>query len=242
MTSYFELGAKHVDHLLVQRVHSGPVQNENARGAFRLEDDRRLHLNEYNGVVFSAEGTCAYHGLRVNERAQMAAEHGNTCCRCVSSCHSGCNLKEASRQHRQDAETRLEDAGWLRCLNASFSSEPPHARERDSDSQAVMPDVQVGDRISVNGDLGSVKWSGAILGSKGTWLGVEWDDPARGRHSGTKDGVHYFECSSVYRDLLAPYRLNYIIAQRSQCWFLYSQLSRDPDWSLVRRRFPCQVS
>ncbi|KAJ3515736.1 hypothetical protein NLJ89_g1578 [Agrocybe chaxingu] len=30
----------------------------------------------------------------------------------------------------------------------------------------------------------------------GIWLGVEWDDPARGKHSGSKDGKQYFTCRS----------------------------------------------
>lgn len=29
----------------------------------------------------------------------------------------------------------------------------------------------------------------------GVWLGVEWDDPHRGKHSGIHEGVEYFSCS-----------------------------------------------
>lgn len=28
----------------------------------------------------------------------------------------------------------------------------------------------------------------------GIWVGVEWDDPTRGKHDGTKEGVRYFTC------------------------------------------------
>ena len=28
----------------------------------------------------------------------------------------------------------------------------------------------------------------------GVWLGVEWDDASRGKHSGDHHGVHYFSC------------------------------------------------
>jgi len=31
----------------------------------------------------------------------------------------------------------------------------------------------------------------------GVWLGVEWDDPSRGKHSGDHDGVHYFTCGYI---------------------------------------------
>lgn len=33
----------------------------------------------------------------------------------------------------------------------------------------------------------------------GEWLGVEWDDPARGKHDGTHEGHSYFECRYVRR-------------------------------------------
>lgn len=28
----------------------------------------------------------------------------------------------------------------------------------------------------------------------GIWLGVEWDDPQRGKHDGTYEGTQYFKC------------------------------------------------
>lgn len=31
-----------------------------------------------------------------------------------------------------------------------------------------------------------------VNGYQCTWLGVEWDDPKRGKHNGTVDGKHYF--------------------------------------------------
>ena len=42
---------------------------------------------------------------------------------------------------------------------------------------------------------GTILYEGPVPPTKGTWLGIEWDDPARGRHSGVYDktGVRYFE-------------------------------------------------
>lgn len=51
---------------------------------------------------------------------------------------------------------------------------------------------RVGDRISVNGAHGTVLYVGGVQGTKGTWLGVDWDDGTRGRHDGSKDGIKYF--------------------------------------------------
>ncbi|KAJ7578440.1 outer arm dynein light chain 1 [Mycena floridula] len=51
-----------------------------------------------------------------------------------------------------------------------------------------------GSRISLSGHLGTIKFVGAVENTTGTWLGVEWDDPERGRHDGVKDGVRYFSC------------------------------------------------
>ncbi|CAI1947053.1 hypothetical protein SEUBUCD646_0E00860 [Saccharomyces eubayanus] len=53
---------------------------------------------------------------------------------------------------------------------------------------------EVGDRLKIGGYCCTVKFIGAIK----SWpsvkaYGVEWDDPNRGRNSGTVDGIHYFD-------------------------------------------------
>jgi len=52
----------------------------------------------------------------------------------------------------------------------------------------------IGTRISFNSHLGTVKFVGTVDNSTGIWLGVEWDEPNRGKHDGSKDGKHYFSC------------------------------------------------
>lgn len=42
--------------------------------------------------------------------------------------------------------------------------------------------------------IGTVRFSGPVEQTSGTWLGIEWDDPKRGKHDGSKDGKQYFEC------------------------------------------------
>lgn len=53
---------------------------------------------------------------------------------------------------------------------------------------------KVGDRLKIGGYFCTVKFIGAIK----SWpsveaYGVEWDDPNRGKNSGTVDGIHYFD-------------------------------------------------
>ncbi|RCI07047.1 hypothetical protein CU098_013582 [Rhizopus stolonifer] len=60
---------------------------------------------------------------------------------------------------------------------------------------AAIPDkVRIGSRIQVGKDRATIRFIGSVPGSKGEWLGVEWDDPSRGKHDGSREGVRYFEC------------------------------------------------
>lgn len=51
-----------------------------------------------------------------------------------------------------------------------------------------------GQRLSYDGALCTVRFIGQVTGTTGTWLGVEWDDPSRGKHDGSHKGVRYFTC------------------------------------------------
>lgn len=53
-----------------------------------------------------------------------------------------------------------------------------------------------GRRLSFSGALCTVRYVGPVEGTKGDWLGVEWDEPGRGKHDGSHNGVRYFECRS----------------------------------------------
>ncbi|CAA7271583.1 unnamed protein product [Cyclocybe aegerita] len=59
-----------------------------------------------------------------------------------------------------------------------------------------MDSKVIGTRVNHNGHYGTVRFVGPVDGTAGIWLGVEWDDPARGKHSGSKDGKQYFTCRS----------------------------------------------
>ncbi|KEF56081.1 uncharacterized protein A1O9_07662 [Exophiala aquamarina CBS 119918] len=54
----------------------------------------------------------------------------------------------------------------------------------------------IGQRRSYGGALCSVRYYGPLSGTKGEWLGVEWDDPTRGKHDGVHEGQRIFQCLS----------------------------------------------
>ncbi|KAJ2877577.1 hypothetical protein FB639_003694, partial [Coemansia asiatica] len=43
-------------------------------------------------------------------------------------------------------------------------------------------------------DASDIRYQGPVDGTRGTWLGVEWLTPNRGKHDGSKDGHQYFHC------------------------------------------------
>lgn len=53
--------------------------------------------------------------------------------------------------------------------------------------------VEVGDRLECEGYRATLKYIGPVPPTKGLWLGVEWDDPERGKHDGTHEGHTYFK-------------------------------------------------
>ncbi|KAF3769241.1 hypothetical protein M406DRAFT_95917 [Cryphonectria parasitica EP155] len=54
----------------------------------------------------------------------------------------------------------------------------------------------IGQRRSYDGALCTVRYIGQVGGTSGEWLGVEWDDPSRGKHDGSHKGARYFTCLS----------------------------------------------
>lgn len=53
--------------------------------------------------------------------------------------------------------------------------------------------LEVGSRIHCEGEYGIVLYIGPIEGLDGVWLGVEWDNPSRGKHSGAYKDTIYFK-------------------------------------------------
>jgi len=61
-------------------------------------------------------------------------------------------------------------------------------------TEASKPQLMLGQRIETEGFRGTVRFLGQVPGTSGEWIGVEWDDVQRGKHSGENKGVQYFQC------------------------------------------------
>ena len=65
-------------------------------------------------------------------------------------------------------------------------------------SMGVPEYASLGRRIETrDGARATVRYVGSVDGQDGEWVGVEWDDPARGKHDGSHDGKRYFECAAT---------------------------------------------
>nr|XP_042134159.1 tubulin-specific chaperone E isoform X2 [Peromyscus maniculatus bairdii] len=58
----------------------------------------------------------------------------------------------------------------------------------------ILPLDVVGRRVEVNGEFATVRFCGDVPPVAGLWLGVEWDNPERGKHDGSHEGTMYFKC------------------------------------------------
>ncbi len=56
--------------------------------------------------------------------------------------------------------------------------------------QVGQEQPEVGQRFDCNGDHGFIIWRGPVTvkGNTDVWLGVQWDDPMRGKSDGSVEG------------------------------------------------------
>uniref|UniRef100_A0A8R1TLI8 Tubulin-specific chaperone E n=1 Tax=Onchocerca volvulus TaxID=6282 RepID=A0A8R1TLI8_ONCVO len=57
--------------------------------------------------------------------------------------------------------------------------------------------LTVGDRVEVGGNRGTIKYIGNVEGYDGEWIGIDWDNPERGKHDGFLKGKRYFQANSA---------------------------------------------
>ncbi|XP_034381852.1 tubulin-specific chaperone E [Cyclopterus lumpus] len=61
-------------------------------------------------------------------------------------------------------------------------------------TEPEVPEHSAGRRVSCDGERATVRYVGPVPPTAGLWLGVEWDNPERGKHDGSHGGVRYFTC------------------------------------------------
>ncbi|XP_040285240.1 tubulin-specific chaperone E [Bufo bufo] len=81
----------------------------------------------------------------------------------------------------------------------------------------AFPSDPIGRRIICDGEYATVRYAGTVPPTPGTWLGVEWDNPLRGKHDGSHEGTRYFTCShpsggSFIRPKKASFGINFLTA------------------------------
>ena len=96
----------------------------------------------------------------------------------------------------------------------------------------------IGERLSYKHQLCTVRCVGPVKDKPGVWLGVEWDDPSRGKHNGTHEGVTYFECTNrSYHDRYIPSTSLTSISGRSTSPTVGSFLRPTQTWDPPRTFF-----
>ncbi|KAL6468640.1 hypothetical protein MHYP_G00221640 [Metynnis hypsauchen] len=84
-----------------------------------------------------------------------------------------------------------------------------------------LPEDAVGRRVSCDGERGTVRYVGTVPPTTGLWLGVEWDNPERGKHDGSHEGVRYFTCrhptgGSFVRPKKASFGVDFLTAVKQR--------------------------
>uniref|UniRef100_A0A8C6M1N7 Tubulin-specific chaperone E n=1 Tax=Nothobranchius furzeri TaxID=105023 RepID=A0A8C6M1N7_NOTFU len=87
-----------------------------------------------------------------------------------------------------------------------------------------QPTDLLGRRVAIGGERATVRFAGLVPPTTGFWLGVEWDDPKRGKHDGTHEGVQYFTCrhptgGSFVRPEKASFGVDFLTALRREYEF-----------------------
>lgn len=84
------------------------------------------------------------------------------------------------------------------CCGNIFTKSQPGVVSDQSDCPPAMTtqSFYLGQRLSYAKSICTVRYIGEVNGTKGEWLGVEWDVPSKGKHAGGHGGKVYFKCAS----------------------------------------------
>jgi tubulin-folding cofactor B len=78
------------------------------------------------------------------------------------------------------------------------------ANANASPSQALTTSMQIGSRCEVEGGRrGVIQYAGETDFAKGTWIGVQYDEPV-GKNDGSVAGKRYFSCQDKFGGFVKP--------------------------------------
>lgn len=72
-----------------------------------------------------------------------------------------------------------------------------------------LQDAKIGQRIECDGQRGTICYVGPVDETNGTWFGIDWDNPTRGKHNGTYNQKLYFKTRhSTSGSFVRPIKIN----------------------------------
>ncbi|XP_029383598.1 tubulin-specific chaperone E [Echeneis naucrates] len=112
-------------------------------------------------------------------------------------------------------------------------------------TEPEVPEDAVGRRVSCGGERATVRYVGPVPPTAGVWVGVEWDDPDRGKHDGSHEGVQYFTCrhpkgGSFVRPGKVTFGVDYLTAVRQVYEIEVEKvLSEEISFANRKMQWPC---
>lgn len=108
-----------------------------------------------------------------------------------------------------------------------------------------VDDLDIGARIRVgDDDLATIRYIGEIPNHPGIWVGVEWDNPERGKHNGFVDNVQYFETSyPTSGSMIRPTKIAEFESVRDaiECRYLFESLMDDQLFKETQRQIKASL-
>lgn len=181
---------------------SEPHEHTTDRRAGILDDAGQRILASSSSTASRSKGSIAAPFTPDNTEVATIADAGVSTALGLTS-----ELDDAGRQSVQlQADTENRAASPVVDTAAQHNSHESQSHTaHGSLSQSERDDYCIGSRmaqIQTNPSgvrYGTVRYCGPVAGKEGSWLGIEWDDPLRGKHDGRHEATRYFTCSQPGR-------------------------------------------
>ncbi|KAM9316716.1 tubulin-specific chaperone E [Gastrophryne carolinensis] len=113
---------------------------------------------------------------------------------------AGCGMREVGVSASLPADVLLgTDLGrmiahYVPATTSTDTSAPPVDQMCAEVTSDALSSELDGKRIICDGEYGTVRFVSTVPPTPGLWLGIEWDNPSRGKHDGCHNGTRYFVC------------------------------------------------